>query len=332
MTYENHFDIDMDSPQEEPPKVELIPLQDITFPEVIDNTILTSYAKCPRYSYWAHFQHLAPNRVSIHLHAGTAFASAMETYRKVWVAEGSHDKAQAEGLLTMIKEYGYNPEVEYDPDWQASAKSFEGMACAYIHATTNWNAESDRLQPLVVDGKPAVECSFAEILDVDHPITGQPLIYHGRFDMLGTFGGAIFVEDDKTTSALGPSWSGQWDMRSQFTGYCWGARSFGKAVAGAIVRGTAILKTKITHAEAIVYRPDWMVDEWHTDMIALIERMKESFRTGYFPKLGAFNDGCSAYGGCQFKTLCTSKDPEMWLGNYKRRVWNPTNPSDEGDE
>jgi len=39
-------------------------------------------------------------------------------------------------------------------------------------------------------------------------------------DMIVDFAGGRYGEDDKTTSSLGASWAKQWDMRSQFTGYC----------------------------------------------------------------------------------------------------------------
>lgn len=326
--FENHFDLDDEAESE---ALQLIPLEDITFPKMLDNTILSTFSKCPRQAYYAHFQHLAPKKTSIHLHAGKSFAVGMETYRKEYFKTQSVETAQAKGLLALTQSYGFSPDRDEDPEWIASAKSYEGLACAYIHTTNNWPADADRLKPYVLEGEPAVEMSFALPLPLNHPDTGEPIIFHGRFDMLGTFGGAVFVEDDKTTSQLGAQWSSQWDLRSQFTGYCVGAETFGVPVAGAIVRGTAILKTKITHAESITYRPKHLTEEWKKSTIALISQMFRAYKTKEFPTLGTFNESCNAYGGCSFKTLCLTDRPENWLDSYRRRVWNPANP-EEGDE
>ena len=66
----------------------------------------------------------------------------------------------------------------------------------------------------------------------------------GRALRFGQMGEGLYIEDDKTTSQLGSSWGAQWDMRSQFTGYAWAARQSGLPIAGIIVRGISILKTK----------------------------------------------------------------------------------------
>lgn len=313
------------------PTVELIPIADLTMPEVVDNTQLSDYAKCPKMFYWARLQGLQPGAQSIHLHAGKAFAKAMEDFRVCYFGEGgTFDDAVAAGLYAIIRAYGEPTEAESDEYWIASAKSWEGMACAYIHTVHNWDPRHDALKPVTDDkGKPTVECSFAIPLDVNNPSTGLPYLFHGRYDLLASYGGSLFVEDDKTASQLGASWSGQWDLRSQFTGYCKGAKAFGVGVAGAIIRGTAILKTKITHAEAIVYRPDFLIERWEHDVHHILLNMNQSFEQQFWPTLGTFNEGCNAYGGCDYKQLCSSENPEAWLSNYHRNFWDPTNPDGE---
>jgi hypothetical protein len=307
--------------------------EELPFPEVLDNTIISTYAHCQRQSYWNYFQDLHEKRKSIHLHAGGAFADAAEKFRMSYYYgehKGDYTKALHAGFIALTKFYGYDPERDMDEKTIDSNKSFEGMANAYFSYWAHWHPATDRVQPLVgVDGKPSVETSFALPLDVCHPVTGDPILLHGRYDLLGTLGGSIYVVDEKTTKQLGPSWGKQWDMRSQFTGYCLGAMGHDRHVAGAIIRGTAILKTKITHAEVIVYRPQIMLDNWYNDINYLVEQMIESWKAGRWLTTGSFSGACGSYSGCPYKNLCMTDNVEGFLSNYSQYKWDPTNPSDE---
>lgn len=135
--------------------------------------------------------------------------------------------------------------------------------------------------------------------------------------------GLVLIEDDKTTSQLGASWSRQWDLRSQFTGYKWGAgKAAGIHIDGVLVRGVSILKTKYDTLEAITYRPDWQIDRWYAQLHRDIKRMIGCWEEGYFD----FNldHACTEYGGCPFKQVCLMKDAEQLLDQmYQRRKWDP---------
>jgi hypothetical protein len=132
----------------------------------------------------------------------------------------------------------------------------------------------------------------------------------------------IFVHDDKTTGSLGASWPRQWEMRGQFSGYCWAAKESGIKVDGMLVRGVAILKSTYNHAQHITYRPDWEVQRWLMQSLADLQRMIECWESGYFDyNLG---EACNEYGGCMFTDVCKKPNPDEWLPvYYKRRQWNP---------
>jgi hypothetical protein len=186
-----------------------------------------------------------------------------------------------------------------------------------------WPMDQDKLTPVMLDAGPAVEFTFAlPIPDCRHPYTGEPLLYGGRFDMLAEMMGNKWIEDDKTTTSLGPAWSKQWGMRSQFTGYAWGAREYGHDIQGAIVRGISILKTKYDHTQAIVYRPQFMIDRWLYQLRLDVDRMIECARRNYYD----FNldDTCGAFGGCMYEPLCSVEEPDNWITSYGVRRWNPT--------
>ena len=212
---------------------------------------------------------------------------------------------------------------------------------------------SDHVQPFMTPKGPAVEFNFVlPIPNTKHPRTGQPVLYAGRFDLLGHMRGqtTLFVVDEKTASQLGPTWGNQWVIRAQFTGYVWGARSFRHPIAGAVVRGISILKEKYGNAEAIVYRQDWQINSWLENLRRDVEQMIIQWReleehglegcgttlddTGriveaHLPNMVPFtqslDQACSAYGGCPYLRLCDSPNPESFIPIYYRKhVWDPT--------
>ena len=289
------------------------------FPLVWDNTLRSTFVECPRKAYWEYFQHFKPSLPNIHLHAGSAWASALEALRNAFYREGkSDDEAAAIGLATLVQEYGA---FECPPE---SGKSLVRLMEAFRYYLTAFPLKLDPVQPYIGRNGPMIEFSFALPLaeDLLHPVTGEPILYSGRADMIATYAGAVSIYDDKTTSALGGQWAKQWNRRAQFTGYAWAAREFGIPVSQIVVRGIAILKTQINHAQAITVRTPHNVSEWHTQIIRDISRAIECWKSGYWDVNIA--EACSNYGGCLFQQPCMSNDPSPWLeGNYQRRVWNP---------
>jgi hypothetical protein len=171
-------------------------------------------------------------------------------------------------------------------------------------------------------GKRGIEFSFLEPIDIKHPVTGDPILYSGRFDMLVDYENLHLGEDDKTASQLGASWPRQWDLRSQFTAYVWGAGRAGIQLDGFLVRGVSILKTKYDTLEAITYRPQWQIDRWYQQTLADVARMQECWASG----LWDFNldHACAEYGGCPFRSVCQMQRPEILLQQqFERRIWNP---------
>jgi len=173
-----------------------------SFPEVIDSTLLSSFRSCPHKANLAYFQHYKPKVQSIHLHAGKAYAAGLEAARVAFFQEGhSEEDAKALGLKKLIEEYG---DFDCPPD---SAKSLERMCGALEYYFSVWPLSTDKAVPITLpSGKRGVEFSFIEPLEINHPETGNPLLYSGRMDTVVNYAGGIFGEDDKTTSQLGAKW------------------------------------------------------------------------------------------------------------------------------
>jgi len=211
---------------------------------------------------------------------------------------------------------------EFEPPAHKQQKSLERVLGALASYFDQWPIGTDYIRPHQWHGGDGIELTFALPMEIAHPETGEPLLYAGRFDMLAEYQGQLWVEDDKTTSQLGPTWGDKWNLRGQFTGYCKAAHSFDLPVAGAIIRGTSFLKNSFGHAEAITARPKWMIDQWWEQLHRDTERMILCWQEGFYDQ--NFSDSCDAFAGCQFARLCLTQEPEEWIaGHYATRIWDP---------
>lgn len=293
------------------------------FPAVIDNTARSQFVTCPTKWAYANCYNIAPLEPSVHLHAGGAFASGLEFARKAFYDEGLSPEAAIKiGTEQLLAFYG---------DFECPshiAKTKERMMEALWEYFCEYPLGQDPVVPMqAANGKHAIEFTFSVPLPILHPDTNEPMLYAGRFDMLGLYQDTLFAVDEKTASQLGESWRKQWDLDSQFTGYCWAGQQFNFPVGGAIIRGISILKEKYGHAQAIISRPQWMIERWYENLLWDIEAMVltyERLRDGKPIKMALDKGICAQYGGCSYAILCKSNNPEPWIAaEYGPREWNP---------
>lgn len=288
------------------------------FPVAIDSTTLAAFRSCPQRAFRQYIEHWKPASDSVHLIAGGSFADGVEEARRAYYERGlPPEDSVALGLRALIDRYG---DFECPPE---SGKSLERTAGALEFYFESYPLGGDGAVPLTFpDGRRGIEFSFAQPLPINHPISGDPILYTGRSDMIAEAFGGIYIYDEKTTSSLGPSWSKQWDLRSQFTGYCWAAQEFGLKPSGVCVRGVSILKTKYDTQQVVTYRSPYEIDRWLDQTVRDIKRMIQCWEEGFWD----FNldHACTEYGGCALKAVCKSANPEPWLDTYfVKRVWNP---------
>ena len=304
-----------------------MPEPELDFPAFIDSTMRGSFKACPQKWYWEWLRRLTLVEKSPDLIAGGAFAKGIEVVRHAFYGEGkSSDQAIYEGVIALIEFFG-----DYDPP-ESNPKTCARMVGALDEYFQVYPLETDYIKPVMLESGPAVEITFAIPLEIKHPQTGDPILYEGRFDMIGLHQEyqLKYVVDEKTTKQLGPTWADKWTMRGQFLGYMWGSKHYGIEVNGALIRGISILKKSYGHAEAIVTLQEWMLDQYIEQVHRDAQRMVEHWESNIFDK--AFDEACNAYGGCGMKKLCMSPKPELWVTQlYRRNNWNPLkkNPEEE---
>jgi len=290
------------------------------FPLALDNTILSSFRTCETLARLQYLLHWKSKYESPHLLAGSAFASGLEHMRNSFFIRGeSKETALAKGVIAATKAYGW-------ADHSDTKKSWEHVLAALDYSYKTFPLEQERYKPFVLDGQSTVEYSFAMPLPIMHPQTGEPLIYAGRADQLVKApNGDVLLEDDKTTSQLGISFQSKWAMRSQFMGYMYQAKRYGGLdVRGVLIRGICFYKDKIDHQEVIEYYTDFILDEWYRVTLETIQRLIKVWQTGV--SLLDLGDACEAYGGCPFKNICKSPNPETWLPvDFRQKIWDPVN-------
>jgi len=289
------------------------------FPEVLDSSMLAAFKSCPQLFRKVYIENWKSKEgANVHLTAGGAFAAGLEVARKSFFVEKKPaEESAALGMGALIQRYG---SFECPAD---SAKSLERTMGAYSFYLDNYPLNENAGFPIVLPGGArAIEVSFAHPLPISHPETGLPLMYCGRGDMICSYAGGVYGEDDKTTSRLGPTWSQQWDLRSQFIGYTWGFRQSGISLNGFLVRGVSILKTKFETQEAICNFSEFEVDRWYRELIEWLTDMVTCFKTNRWRY--NLDHACTEFGGCGFKTVCKAQDESPWLEQYfERRHWDP---------
>jgi hypothetical protein len=294
------------------------------FPEIIDSTILTAFRSCRKKAQYEFFHNLASARKSVHLHFGGAVARAMEVSRHSHFVLGHPAReAEAEGINAGWAFYGnfdYDEGLN-DTSLYSRAKNWPSLVQALDGYFKEWPLGSCGLIPY--NGKEGIEFSFAiPIPGTQHPTLGGPILYGGRFDLLGEWNSLPTIVDEKTAGSFGESWFKSFDLRNQFLGYTWAARQYGVKVEQVLVRGIAVLMTEIKYLEVLKMYPDYIIDRWYAQLIEDLNAMTQAYEHNKFSY--DFADACTSYGGCPYLELCKSRNPKEWFSSmFTERNWNP---------
>lgn len=329
-------------------------------PVYIDSTMRTSAASCLEKFRLEFVYGLRPPGISIDLHAGACIATGLEEfYNGIFALGLSDDDALNRALAIYEQAWGDVVPPEHkinakaktkDRCWQAIVGGQYGETKKPEPREQNrgylevYGKRTDHVQPyFTTEGKPCLEYTFTIPLEpaihphgfnTDHLLhdgvdkcfplhpSGQPFIYCGRFDLLGRMGDKPVWRDEKSTGvSIGNSWSQQWDLRSQFMGYCWALQQAGIPCDTGVVRGIGIQMTQLVHVEAIKTFSAFKIQRWHEQLRRDMWKIRRAWDEGYFDfDLG---NTCSSYGGCPFLDLCGSPNAEAWMSAFEVRRWNP---------
>ena len=310
-----------------------------SFPQQIDSSMRSTFASCPRKFFFQYMLKKAAGTDSVHLVFGGAMARGLEvTRRAIWRDNLRLEEALHLGSAAIVKDWLHS---SIDPEPGDSPKSLANCIKALEMYFQHFSPYDDYMRPMPFgNGEVAVEFTFAVPLPTSlgfplHPETGLPILYTGRFDMLGeTPSGMKMIVDDKTCSQLGLNFTRSMKMRSQFTGYTWACQQYGIDTSAIVVRATCIQKTQITFAELQEMRPDHMIQQWLSQLRKDVTHMIEMWKVHNYmqdldgPLSSGFeanlDDSCGSYGGCPYLDACLAPKPlEVINAFYKDHHWDP---------
>jgi hypothetical protein len=293
------------------------------FPEVIDSSMLADFKACPWKFKLTYIDEWKPKAPNTHLHAGGAFARGLEVARRSFYEQNlSAEDSVAMGGHALMQAYGDHV-PQGGPKSSVHNKTAIRMLGGLDFYFEQYPLNHQTAYPILMPGgKRGIEFSFSNPIPINHPDTGQPLMYCGRADGIFQFAGGTYIFDDKTASQLGESWAKQWKLRAQFSGYCWAAAQSGIKVDGVVVRGISFLKGGYGNVEDISFRSDYMIAAWYGEMLEWIDRMLYCYKTNRWQH--TFDHACSDFGGCGFQDSCDMEDQVAWLErSHEHRHWDP---------
>jgi hypothetical protein len=300
---------------------------------VLDSSILNTFAACPRKAFYQYVLNRAPLGDNYAIGFGVAYHTFRDKIEIEYqrIARQLGDKvaldraAECYEIAMEAATAGWNdPPIGHKKDWMTYERLISTLQAGFSH----WYQEKQQ--------------GLVTVLLTEQPFTlelpsGRQ--YGGRIDQLFELRGKLWLRDFKTTSYMGSSFPRRFDPNHQISGYTWGSQELsGRPVEG--VQIEVVYNTKKIGPEIHTFlstRSEGHLEAWQ----ASIEREYDDWQRNMeaTPELGMYawpmrTNSCDAYGGCYFRDACQKEyqpQVEAWLEfNTQESVWDFTNP--EGEE
>lgn len=306
----------------------------------IDNTMLTSFQRCPL----LYKTRIVDWWTSRYASAALGHGGAMHEGLKAWyqgAIDGLSTTERAEAALHAINDSW--PQNHPIDDFRTKQRAMELMvryikqypfeSFQVIAVEIPFTFELDRVilwcknclmeNPPWSGNFPRQYCKQCNL-----PL--EPIEYGGIVDCLTQFGvgsqSVNYVLEHKTTSELGGNYFTQWEIHNQITGYCWGAgQASGKLIGGANLNVLCLTKGgNIKFDRRMIGVNPSQIEEWKNDVARTCNEIAYAQRHGHWRKS---TDHCvTKYGTCQFHSVHLLSDPvdrERRLEtDYIKQEWN----------
>lgn len=322
--------------------------------EVIDNSVVSEYSRCPTRGFYKYGLRRGFQGVSYPIQFGLAYHKYRETVENIMFERG-------ETMNEAIHTLGINAALD---GWQeppiGHRKDFLNMVrLAKTISLARSRIESEQHTGNIIITRPeesfdlplpfiiCMDCGYAHINDplvkdeCDNCCSSK--IYqprHGgrvdQFIKLGSEKNAI--RDFKTTGTKGDYYEEKFDPNGQVQGYTWaGGELSGRSFDGALIetvyntktRGPEITQHYVNYSKGQQIR--WMGSMMmeHSMIRAMYARVPELGFLAFPQRTSA----CSDFGGCHYRGACRTGsgwELEEWLKSETiESVWDFTNPDGE---
>lgn len=298
------------------------PLKDGVF--YIDNSSMELFTTCPRQAYYYIIRRLELNKSKIALDFGGAFHSVLEYLYKKY-GNSYRTVADNTDIITYASKQVLNTP---EGDHRTTGYLVEAVS-KYLndHPAEVW-------APMTLpNGEPAVEVPFAmPIGTVDTASFGSiTIVWTGKIDLAYRSNGRIGLLDHKTTSMMGPGFFTEFEFSHQMYGYAAALEYiFGEPCDEITINGLGCRKPTRTgkmheYARHTIPINRALLDEWHTDSLALVSDFFGHCERGYFPKATKWCVG--KYGACQFRAVCSlapaHRELALSTSEFRPVTWDP---------
>lgn len=326
--------------------------------EVLDNSQLTEYARCPRRGLYRYGMRRAFGGKSWSIQFGLAYHKYRETVEVLMVEEESDltNEIHVKGIGAATEGWE-DPPVEHKFGYlnlnrlmktlvKAKARIINEKRDGKIVVTRTEDSFDLELPFLycedcgytTLDLK-STSCSQCRVLK--ETIKLKRARVGGRVDQFITFvslNNARMIRDFKSTSRMGPTYSLKFDPNSQFQGYTWsGEELSGQEFDGALIE--TVYNTKNEGPEIFQHyvqfsrgqQQSWLASVMIENQLirSMWARVDE---LGYlaFPQR---TNACGDFGGCGYREACLASsgwEIEQWMENYTMYShWDFANPDGE---
>ena len=307
-------------------------------PEVFDNTMLGTWATCPRRFFFFHAG-LRSRGTPLYFTYGRAIGMALN----IWHQEKGQESFPGEmrqmlGIGAIRKVYEEEQPGAEGPGPVDNINGLKACENTFVLYTTIY-AGRDPWQ--TIKGEigfqiPVPHTSFSYAGAMDAYIEWEP---HG-----------MLVREDKSTGAwIGPSYLNQFRQSTQVTGYYWALReTLGEEPFGVLVNAIGKRKRKEPEEQFsrwLEKRDEGYLELFLRETVLMVDDIRREWDRWQFPKYGERNSmNCSGGMGrseCPYRQLCLLPVPPWhpeFQGtfrleeHYNMRSWSPWDRSGETEE
>lgn len=307
-------------------------LQLPTLQLAVDSTSLGAYKACPRYYQLSIVQGWSPRATSPHLTFGILLHKAREVYEHLKVKGCDHDEALGHTVHMLMKATW---ERALKRPWISEHPAKNRLS---LIRTVVWYLDefgkNDPIETLILaNGLPALELSFRFDSGYISCVTGEPILFCGHIDRIGSLGDEFYIPDIKTTtSSLSPFFFASFEPHNQFSLYnLAGGVAFNVETRGVILDAIQVGAGFSRHQRKLISRSPVQNQDWLGQQRFWLDAMSRSADEGMYPMNEA---SCGMYGGCRFRSVCSKpmRAQEQWLNlEFTKRIWDPLVPREFGE-
>lgn len=301
--------------------------------EVLDNSTISEYQRCPRRALYKYGLRRGWDSPSYSIAFGTAYHTYREILERYLQQEVPETRAHELALEVALTDFE-DPPLEHRDAFLDSARLTASCLLAFKRVKQERHlgqivvTRQEDSFDLELDFWLCPSCAWVQWHESPCERCGSSLFkprHGGRVDQFVKFHGRQdMIRDFKTTKYKGRTYEAKFDPNAQIQGYVWaGGRLSGRRFDGALIetvyntstKGPEISQTLVSFSPGQLAAWQQSIAHERASILSYWNRAPEE---GYlaFPQR---TTACQDFGGCRYVEACRSgsaKELEAWLRNY----------------